>query len=253
MFTLSVFNMVSITPINRLFLDITVYLNPNLLRKDLTGKIGISKANVSMLNRYYTLVSAMNWSYNKVLKYEIYFQEFYPNSENIPEYEVLEHHIHAYLQDLTILKNKLEVFLNSLRNDIKKVAKNKEEIVYHFNGLIKQLNQIFEEVLKHRNPHHHTWQRFLDSDIVDAEWLSTMLKYKDLSPDSFSPELLGEIAKRSKDSFETAKSKRITLAQKNNECITHFIEDLFLWLEVDTYKLLWIEQSMKEFIVPSPK
>ena len=233
--------------LNWLLLDITVYINPNFLSKDLTSKIDMSKANISMLNRYYTIASAMNWSYNKVLKYEIYFQEFYPNSPNIPEYEALEHHIHAYLQDLTILKNKIEVFLNSLRNDIKKVATNKEEVVLYYNGLIGRLNEIFDGVLKHRNPHHHTGQRFLDEDVVDAEWLDTMLKYKKLSPDAFSEELLEKISKRSKDSFEIAKTKRIALAQKNNEAIWKLVEDLFSWLEANIYKLLWIK-SIKDFL-----
>lgn len=252
-FTLSVFNMVSIAPINRLLLDMSVYINPQYLNKSSSVKIDTGKIDISMLNKYYSLISSINWIFNKILKYELYFKEFYPSSPNIPNYEALEHNVHSYIQDLVTLKEKLRVFLDVLKNDIKKVATNKDEIVNKINDLIKKLNKIFSGVTIHRNPHCHQWWKFLDEDIVDSEWLSAMLKFSESFSLPFNSDTILQIKKRTQESFEKAREKRINQAQKNSEWMTKLIDGLFSDLEKSIYKLLWMKQSLKEFIVPSPK
>jgi len=244
--------MAHFSPLNRLLFDISVYLKPELFNKEWIDKIKMDKQNIWMLNRYNELISAINWSFNKVLKYKLYFEEFYPVSINIPEYEALEYHIHSYLEDLTILKNKIEVFLNSLKTDISKVADNKEEVVDHYKTLVFRINKIFKGVKESRDPHHHKGWKFLDADIVDAEGMSMMTKFNELMPGTFGSERIEQMNKRAQDSFELAKTKRVALAIENNKKISDLIDELFSGLRQNIYKLLNIK-PMEEFLSKKSK
>ncbi len=113
----------------------------------------------------------MNFVYKKLVKYKLYFAEFYPETEKITKTEALEHHIHAYLEDLDILKNKVKHFLGALKNDLKKIAINKNEIDRALKHLVGQVENIFNNVsrYRHRHSHHHRGMKFTDGNIVDSE------------------------------------------------------------------------------------
>src|ERR1035437_4724497 len=99
-----------IDTLSEILADINVFENPNILIKEYAGKINNLDINKVKLKEYYILLTSIRQVYRKILKYEIYFAEFYPkNEEKIKNFEALEHHIHAYLEDLDILKEKLTV------------------------------------------------------------------------------------------------------------------------------------------------
>jgi hypothetical protein len=106
-----------------------VYLNENIFYKEFRSNILKGKNyELKKVKKYHQLLSSVNWFVKKVSRYEIYFREFYSDSENIKNFEELEHHVHAYLEDIATVKNKLAEYLGALKNDITKVAINKDEI-----------------------------------------------------------------------------------------------------------------------------
>lgn len=50
----------------------------------------------------------------------------------IPKNEALEYHIISYLQDMTILKNKIELFLTSVKNLLKKEFPNDKKRLMNY-------------------------------------------------------------------------------------------------------------------------
>src|SRR3989339_937363 len=70
------------------------------------------------IKKYLLLSQSIMWCLKKILRYELYFNKFYPKTKQIPKIEALEHHVHAYLEDLTTLKNKLSHYIGTLKNDL---------------------------------------------------------------------------------------------------------------------------------------
>ena len=114
--------------IDEMLLDFGVYIDPKILKDDLGKLLDITSANTDGIKKYRELLSNVKFAWQKTLKYKHYFEEFYPPVEKVEKFEALNHHIHAYLQDMIILKNKIEVLLGEMKNDIKKIASNKSEI-----------------------------------------------------------------------------------------------------------------------------
>lgn len=112
--------------IDKILMNFTVYMNPEVTSIELSyGK----DFNLKIMNRYYKQLSSIRWFLKKVLKYELYFSDFYPKeTHSISDSEALEHHVHAYLEDLNTLKTKIIDYIGSLKNDLQPIAKNKEEV-----------------------------------------------------------------------------------------------------------------------------
>jgi hypothetical protein len=220
--------------------EIHVHLNPQIMNNP--AEIDTSKVNKSRLKKYSYLIHTMIIAYKKIQRYELYFSKFYISSEDIPEHEALEHHLHAYLQDLTILRNKIEVFLNTLRNDLKKIASNKAEVCASIDEVKKRVLYTFRRVKETRDPHHHSGFRFLDYDITRASSIRSMIqKGNTLFLDRLKPGALEYLDKEASDSFKKAKAYYIDRAKKNEEGISKLMDMFFLSIEDLIYQFLGIK------------
>jgi len=233
--------------LDQILSDITVHLHPEYLKLDYKDKIDTKNLDKKKLEEYYQLLTSVNFIFKKITKYELYFSEFYPVTDKIRKAEALEHHIHAYLEDLDILKNKVCHFLGMLKNDLKRIAINKDEIDDALKQFIIKVLGVFNNVSKNRNPHHHKGMKFLDSNLVDSDLAHTMLQDNNPLRDRFKPEFLEELKQREAESFAKAKSIWIALAQKNNEQISGFIDETFRRNKDFIYKFLKIK-PIKELI-----
>lgn len=219
--------------LNKILGDIAIALDPSLLGIDIQKAEGEKKR---ILERYLEILESLDWALKKIARYEDYFAHFY--SPEIKDYEALEHHIHSYLQDFTLLKNKLEVFLNALKNDIKNEVVKKE--LLEIKPLI--INQ-FEGVKKARDPHHHKGWRFIEGDI---EKLRTI----ELIASTPSMENIRELNKP-KELFLLTKQHWIKQAKENSEKMSEMTNKLFIALEKDLYQLLQLQKSHPK--LPSDK
>jgi len=230
------------TILDFIILDLLAHINPKffiLEEKNINQTQNTDKKN---LNKYNKLFTGISHAYKKVLRYEFFFNEFYPNTKKISNQEALEHHIHAYLEDLDIFRNKIINFIGNLKNDFKKIAINKKEIDSVFRSLIENIKKIFENVSENRNPHHHHDLKFIDGDLIDSETAFTMVKQREIVREYIKPELWKIIEQRSVESFEKAKKKWIIRARNNSSQITIFINEFFDNMKPHIYNLLSIKQ-----------
>lgn len=226
---------------DRILGELSVFRDPNLLKPEFIDKIKTEGVDKKKIEKYHQLLVHINQFYKKIQKYPLYFSEFYPPSQNINDYEALEHHVHAYLEDVDILKNKIQVFLGVLKNDLKTVALNKKEIEYALEWLIKQVQKVFKGTTDHRNPHHHRGMKFLDSDIVDAEIARTLLSVPHPLNALLKPESIPILKERAQLSFKKAKERWVRTAEKNNVQITGLVNDIFERVGGFMYDYLEIE------------
>ncbi|MFA5387125.1 MAG: hypothetical protein WC322_01890 [Candidatus Paceibacterota bacterium] len=221
--------------------DLMVYLNPDCLKEEFKQEIIARKINAEKADEYYKILTSINMAYKKLLRYESYFTDFYPAQGKITKQEALEHHIHAYLEDVTILKNKITVFLGTLKNDLKKIAKNKEDIEKAMSWLIDQTQEVFKGVSDVRNPHHHQGMKFIDCDLIDSQIAEVLLGENSPLKSSFKPTFVEELKTKEEVSFVKARERWIATAQKNNKQITGFLDDIFGRNKKFIYDLLNME------------
>lgn len=212
------------TNLDRVLKDILVYLNPDLLLPSYKSQVDNTGVDKKELKKYFHLLTNINYFYKKVLRYETYFAHFYPESNIIEKAEALEYHIYSYMESFDILRNKIVAFLGMLKNDLKEVASNKQEITQALKQFIAKVEDTFNGVKEHRHPHHHTGYRFVNGDIVDATAYSMMLKADLPMRDMLN---IPELEKRKEKSLEKAQQDYINLSIKNNEQITGLIDTVF--------------------------
>lgn len=162
--------------IDKVVSNLLLYINPDIVLPSYTSELVKGKFfNLKMVKKYWHILSSIDWFVKKISKYESFFIYFYPNHEKISESDALEHHIHAYLEDMKTLENKLIFFINSLKNDLKKIAINKHEIISSFEIIEGKIFKAFTTPSELRNKHRHFGSRFLDHNVADAQNASFFL------------------------------------------------------------------------------
>lgn len=226
--------------------DFGVYENPQFLFEQYAKQIDITSIDAPNLKKYSELLSNIRYAWQKTLKYKKYFDDFYPPADKVEDFEALNHHIHAYLQDMDILKNKIEVFLGEAKNDIKKVVANKKEIDDFFKTGVEKTKKVFEGISKHRNPHTHKGMRFFDGDLLKAENAShfgEMIKnpmFNGVLNQEAIPRLVEKLKKQKEESFIVAKNRWIQTAIKNDAQTSGYLDALLRGVKPSLYKFLKI-------------
>lgn len=220
--------------------DLVGYIHPEYFLEEFKDKIlPGSKFSKELAEKYYTILMSISYFLKKLSKYEIYFLEFYPNTENISYYDALEHHIHAYLEDVETLKNKLNHYLGCLKNDIKKVATNKKEVSEALEFLTGQVFKTFEKVSTLRASHRHKGSIFVDTNIINGQVAEYMLSDKNLLKDRLTPYAFDHFAKEKSESFEKAKIFWVKNVKKNLPQVNGITNDIlhrtksFLYILLD--------------------
>lgn len=234
------------TNLDKVLNDILVYMNPELLLPSYKDQVDTTGVDKKKLEKYFHLLTNINYFYKKVLRYETYFTYFYPEPDVIEKAEALEYHIYSYMESFDILRNKIVAFLGLLKNDLKEIASNKQEIVQALKQFIDKVENTFNGVKEHRHPHHHTGYRFVNGDIVDATAYSMMLKV-DLPLRNMVN--IPEIEKRKEKSLEKAQQDYINLSIKNNEQITGLINTVF----EKNAKFIYMVLNIKHLVFNDPK
>ncbi len=238
--------------------DFACYQHPGLLKKEYVPLLDISKANLFGIKKYTELFANTRYAWQKTLKYKYYFESFYPPAEKVEKIEALNHHIHAYLQDITILKNKIEVLLGEMKNDIKKVALNKNDIDAFFKAGVEKTAKVVLGVSEPRHKHHHHGMRFFDGDLLKAENAREFLKMLSnptlnaMLNQAHKPKMIERFTKEREESFEMAKKRWIETAQKNDERTTRYLQSVLKIVRPLFYRFLNIK-PIYEIIVTTEK
>ena len=229
---------------------LSVYLEPDIFVPEF--REGFKKGNnfdFKKVKKYNQLLLSISWFVKKVSKYQIYFQKFYPNTKEIHDFEALEHHIHAYLEDSATVKNKLSEYIGALKNDISQVAINKDEIKKKLDFLNSQVHKAFESPLGLRRQHRHNGYKFVDGNLVDAEMAEMMLGEKSPFKGMMTEYAIEKFTHQRKDSFEKAKNFWLENARKNDSQVKGVANEIVEKTKDFLFKLLDIVPS--DFPLPT--
>lgn len=244
--------------IDEMMADFAFYQDPRLLKTEYSGLLNVSKVNDADIKKYMMSFFNLRYAWQKTLKYKKYFEEFYPPAEKIEKIEALNHHIHAYLEDMTTLKNKVEVLLGEMKNDIKKVASNKRDIDEFFVAGVEKTKEVFTQVSKYRGEHRHRGMRFFDGDLLKAENAHGFLEiisnpiFDAMLNQEYKPEIVAKFTKEKEESFEAAKKRWIEMAKKNDEQTTGYLDALLKGVRPALYQFLNIK-PVQEIIAAAGK
>lgn len=239
--------------IDEIMRDLMIYQNPDFLIEQYKKQIDIIKVNKSQLNKYYELFFNIRYAWWKILKYDLYFAEFYPCSDKIEKIEALNHHIHAYLQDMIVLKNKIETLVGELKNDVKKIAINRDEVISFFEAWVKETKEVFNGVSKYRDPHTHKGRIFFDGDLFKAKNAQGFLEiisspiFDEMLNQEYKPKIIAKLTTEKEESFEKAKNRWIEIARNNNERVSNYLNQLLEMLRPSLYQFLNIKSFQEMF------
>lgn len=230
-----------------------VHKEPNLLKGGIVDLIDVNSVNNDGLNKYQELFSNVRFAWQKTQKYEKYFADFYADQFGIDSIEALNHHIHAYLQDNYILREKIDTLFNNLGRDLRAIASNKEEVAEFIKAGKEKNKEVFEGVCAHRNPHTHSGRRFMDGDLLKAENAHESIKLfsetpmrEMLNPD-YKDEWFDKLKKEKEEAFESAKNRWVEMANTNNVQISGYLNDLLEAVKPSLFQFLKIKSSIELF------
>lgn len=239
--------------LNEIIADLGAYMEPDLFKDGYKDLLNSTKVSKKELHKYNRLLSSIHYAWKKTTKYEIYFSEFYSNSDKIENFEQLNHHIHAYLQDADTLKNKIQNLFGALKNDLKQVVINKKEVSDFLETGIQKTGEVFEGILQHRRDHIHHGTRFTDNDLLKAENAYTSIQlmsqpvFDAILNQDRKQELLAKLEKQKDESFEVAKARWIKTAHDNNIQTAGYLDAILKVLRPMLYDYLNIKE-MKEIM-----
>ncbi len=101
------------------------------------------------------------------------------------------------------------------------------------------MRDVFNDVSKCRNPHHHADMQFIDSDLIDSEMASILLRENN-TPIRFKQFFLDKLKKQESESFKKAEIKWTKIARNNNNQISGLIDEVFKRNKEYIYKVLKI-------------
>ena len=233
--------------ISQIMADFAVYLNPDLMKSEYAEAIRSVGFNKEKMGEYLLLLADIHYAWQKTVRYEVFFSDFYAETDSVERYEALNHHIHSYLEDMTILKNKIEVFLNTLKNDMTKTAKNRAEVEAFFKAGTDKNREVFDNVSKHRDPHHHKGMRFFDGDLLKAENAHRASEafqnpaFDAMLNPEYKPELMQKFQDEKKEGFDVARTRWIGIANANSVQTSGYLNELMETIQPVLYEFLNIE------------
>ena len=195
--------------VNDSYKDLLKYFTDEFSIELLFGQRKPKDIKEEFVMEIFNRVNDIYYVFEKLGKYELYFDKFYPDPVLISEAEVLEYHLHSYLQEIYSLREKMIRLLNVIR---KKVILfdigNPEDVNKVINHLKKQVEKGLTETLKIRDNHVHD-KSVRDFNITKAKALKSLSDMKYINQEQF------------KEKYEPlimlSKQKYTLQARKNND------------------------------------
>lgn len=146
--------------------------------------------------------------FERLNRYPVYFEKFYPEPTLISEAEALEYHLHSYLQEIYSLREKMERLLNIIRKKAKlfKIV-NTEDVDKIINHLKAQVKKGLNDVVEARDEHVHN-KSVRDLEITKARMLRLLREQGIIDEKQFQEKYTALI--------ETSRQKYVHQAKKNS-------------------------------------
>lgn len=244
------------TSLDKLIAILFVHDEPEILGDEGKALVVAISIDKKMLKRYIDLARNIRYSWQKVKRYPDYFDRFYPSNEVISEVECLTHHIHAYLDDLYTVQEKVFVLLNTLKNEANKVVNNADEFKASLEQLKEKMKKGSVELDKHRGQHRHKGMRFFHEELLRAENAEMQIaQLNGLFSSMFDEEkkkyLVVKLAVERDENFTAARKYWVETAKRNSEMLDKSFDSLFYGLGQNIYQLLGIETTARVLLALS--
>jgi len=231
-------------PIDLITTNLFLFLNPDIVIPGYQSEVQSNKGhryNEDAVKKYQLMFAAIRWLLKKLSKYPKFFTNFYPPDETgIPQYEALQHHVHAYLEDSETLKNKLTNLVGTLKNDLQQVMTEKKEMKAALDFIKSEIYRVFEQISSIRGDHRHKGFIFADRYVTDAEIAKTLLSTPELKKLLTEKGLHG-LQEKEKMSLAEGKKFWKDTAEKNFEQISGLTNEIIERIDEFIYVLLDIK------------
>ena len=156
--------------------------------------------------------------FERIENYPTYFKDLYaPENKNIPEGDVLEYHIHSYLNDFYSLEQKIIRLLRFIGNKLSKFnIGNPDDVRNLLKHLESQTENGLGQVVGIRGAHIHN-RSVKDSEIATGRIILQAIAFANF--DDVRKKLLEQ---KYKDIIKTSKEKYITQSNDNNTELKKF-------------------------------
>lgn len=230
---------------------------PEILLEAFRPEYDQTTINDVLLEKYRELLSNIGYAKDKVTRYPVFFKLFYPDaSSGISFDEAFNHHVHAYLQDMDTLKNKLKTYVNHLRNDVSATASNSDEVSEYYSELNQKVSSSFGGTTKHRNPHVHHGSRFMDGAALRAE---NARKGREMFRVIFpnvdagrAKTFLQEQEVEEQVASEEAKNHWVAMSQRNNEQMAGLVDTVVAASAGHLFQVLGMEEMVSSLKKKNP-
>jgi hypothetical protein len=222
---------------------------PEMLLEAFRPDYDLSAIDDTLLKKYREMFSNVGYAKDKVKRYPVFFESFYPDvASGITFDEAFNHHVHAYLQDMDTLKNKLEAYADHIRKDVSATATNSDEVSAYYRELKQMISSSFEGTSEYRNPHVHHGPRFIDGAALRAENARKGREifgsmFQNADPDR-ATEFFQEQEEEERAASDEAKTHWIAMAQRNNEKIAGLVDTVVAASANHLFHLLGMEEMV---------
>lgn len=216
--------------------EIGFYILPQCVRKAQISNSLLETKNIDKksLKKYFDYISDLNNSLTDVKKYPQYFEYLY--CKECDDIEILQHHIHTFLQDLYRTEEKIRCFFNILKKDISQ----KKEYIESFQV---QRENLFSDYRSKRNSHVHQIGKSLSDENVNlGRFFKQSLMLNDIENINFLSEYgKGELKHRYYQQLEEGRAEWIKKTKFVSDSISNFLNVFFTDIKQDIYDFLGIK------------
>lgn len=133
-------------------------------------------------------------------RYGIYFESFYPDPSLISEAEAIEYHLHNYIQDTYSLKEKISKLIGCIKNDLPhfEIA-NPEDVKALLDHLKAQIESGLKKTITLRHKHVHDLS-VRDLEISQAKALKQVINSPQVDAQK-AEKRYGELVKSARNKF----------------------------------------------------
>jgi hypothetical protein len=188
--------------------DLHKYFLDNFPLELLLGKNKPQNKEEAFIMDVYDGINDIQSIFERISRYPVYFEKFYPDNTLISEAEVIEYHLHSYIQEIYCLHEKIIRLLNIIRKNAElfNIA-NVEDVEKIFTHLKEQVEKGLVDALEIRGKHVHV-KSIRDLDITKAKMFKVLNDNKLIDENQFN--------KKYPPLIDASKQKYIEQAKKNS-------------------------------------
>jgi len=126
--------------------------------------------------RYFTDLIEVFAVFDRVIRYEKYFQDFFPPKESgISESEAIEYHLRSYIQDFYILQERIRKITQNLSSDLPKYGLVAEQVAPALKHLSDQVFKNLKDITNGLRGEHVHRRSISEMDLIAGKFLNSLI------------------------------------------------------------------------------